>query len=203
MLEHRWQSVYGWFNFADVYSRIVREAPVGATLVELGVYHGKSLCYLAVEATNSGKNLRLWGYDQFPLCHEIWKAVRQETMEAAKRLFPCKIHVSLQQVARLNLHMTGAAACVWLEKQDAVAAAADWKDNTIFFVWVDLDHLEFSTLQQMEAWWPKIQSGGYLGGHDFDNPDFPGVRKAAEAFAAHHGVTIEVMPPLSFLIRKP
>ena len=77
------------------------------------------------------------------------------------------------------------------------------------FVFVDAGHYYNEVLADLRAWWPKVKTGGYLFGHDIDNPDSSfadwGVREAAEEFSAEVDVPMEVFPPpeMVFVMRKP
>ena len=50
-----WRSLPGWFNFEDVYQLAVANSRDGDTLVEVGVFLGKSLCMLLQEVDRSGQ----------------------------------------------------------------------------------------------------------------------------------------------------
>jgi predicted O-methyltransferase YrrM len=91
----------------------------------------------------------------------------------------------------------------------ASPAAAALVPDDLDFVFIDGDHLYEPCLADLEAWWPKVRSGGWLFGHDIDNPapkyaDW-GVRQAVEEFAGRLGLPFDVypFPEMVFAIRKP
>ena len=51
----------------------------------------------------------------------------------------------------------------------------------IDLVFIDGNHDYAHVKQDIEHWLPKIRSGGMISGHDYRN-EFPGVRKAVDAF---------------------
>lgn len=57
-------------------------------------------------------------------------------------------------------------------------AAKRVNDNSLDFVFIDADHSYEGCLRDIDLWLPKIKDGGMISGHDFDHPDFPGVRTA-------------------------
>ena len=66
MVEHFYQKIPGFFDFQQLYTRAVNEAPEKAHFIEVGVSHGQSAAYLAVEIANSNKEITLdlvdlWG----------------------------------------------------------------------------------------------------------------------------------------------
>lgn len=89
--------------------------------------------------------------------------------------------------------------------------AADQFPNEHFdFAFVDGDHAFQSALDDFYAWWPKVKSGGWLFGHDYQHPDEKelgwGVTQAAEEFAhVVTGLRPIVYEPraMTFGLRKP
>lgn len=49
------------------------------------------------------------------------------------------------------------------------------------FVFIDGDHSREGVAEDIELWRPLIKKGGWIGGHDYDHPDFPGVKEAVDA----------------------
>jgi len=68
--------------------------------------------------------------------------------------------------------------CVIIEAKSAQAAAGVG-DRSLDFVWIDAGHKYGCVRADLRAWWPKVRSGGWFGGHDFC-PDYPGVMQAVE-----------------------
>ncbi len=46
-------------------------------------------------------------------------------------------------------------------------AAAQFPDGFFDFVYLDADHAYAAVDADIKAWWPKVRSGGVLGGHDY------------------------------------
>lgn len=71
----------------------------------------------------------------------------------------------------------------------SVEAAAWFPGRCLDLVFLDADHSEAGVRTDIQAWLPKIKPLGWIGGHDFDNPDprydFSGVRRAVEAWYPH------------------
>lgn len=62
------------------------------------------------------------------------------------------------------------------------------------FVFLDADHSYDGCKADIEAWSKKVTPGGWLGGHDYANHDFPkfGVTRAVDEFVAARGLTLEL-----------
>jgi hypothetical protein len=68
------------------------------------------------------------------------------------------------------------------------AEAAEQVDTPVDLVFIDGHHTYECVRDDIAAWRGKVAPGGWLGGHDYDAPRFPGVKRAVdEAFPA--GVT--------------
>jgi hypothetical protein len=89
------------------------------------------------------------------------------------------------------------------------AAAYLYADNSLDFVWIDGDHSDQGIFRDITAWLPKVKVNGYLGGHDYDHPMHPGIRRVCnELLPGHMEIipTIPMPPPdgnvTSWLYRK-
>jgi hypothetical protein len=69
----------------------------------------------------------------------------------------------------------------------SVDAALDVANETLDFVFLDGDHSYEGVMADLEAWIPKIKKGGFIGGHDYANPNYVklGVDKAVTEWFKH------------------
>jgi len=65
-------------------------------------------------------------------------------------------------------------------RMDSVEAAAR-VDGLLDFAFIDADHSRAGVERDIAAWLPLIRPGGWIGGHDYGHPLFPGVREAVDA----------------------
>lgn len=64
-------------------------------------------------------------------------------------------------------------------QMESVVAAGRFMDGVVGMVFLDGDHSYESVKADIEAWLPKVRSGGLLCGHDYsDHEGFPGVKQA-------------------------
>lgn len=176
----------GWFGFAPWYDEVARTAPPGATLVELGVFCGKSLAYLAKAAR--GKGCRVVGVDTFLGSPEFSWGVRAATGERWEE-FP---EGQLAQLAVAHLKAAGVLDDVTLIVSDSAKAAGLFADGSVYAVFVDADHAAESVERDILAWWPKLVPGGWIAGDDYDET-FPGVRQGITR--AFPGIALPALPP--------
>ena len=52
--------------------------------------------------------------------------------------------------------------------------------DSLDLVFLDASHDYFSTAAGIRRWLPKVRPGGFIGGHDYGHPKFPGVKKAVD-----------------------
>lgn len=78
----------------------------------------------------------------------------------------------------------------------SVDAAATYNAGVFDFAFIDGDHTCESVKADIAAWWPKINAGGLLCGHDIDHPrdqrGLWGVRRAVEEHSAATGLAFAV-----------
>ena len=74
-------------------------------------------------------------------------------------------------------------------KCDSAEAAEQVEDNSLDLAFIDADHSEAGCRRDLEAWAPKVKTGGILCGHDIDDPQRPqwGVRAAVEDWMHNNG----------------
>jgi hypothetical protein len=152
--------VPGWdVGIPAVYDRYVAEAPPGSLLVEVGVYHGKSLAYLALEAKAADKGLRVVGVDWFRGTGLCGYGPSAKTADA-----------TLKTLEQFNL-----IDDVILVAANSVQAAKLFADRSCWLVFLDDDHSEPGIRGSISAWLPKVS--GVLAGHDYGYPEWPAVEK--------------------------
>lgn len=62
---------------------------------------------------------------------------------------------------------------------DTVAMAEQVPDNSLGMVYIDADHSYEGVLRDIEAYYPKLVTGGVMAFHDYLSPDY-GVQRAVE-----------------------
>tara|TARA_R100001244_G_C5139466_1_gene127559 strand:- start:57 stop:647 length:591 start_codon:yes stop_codon:yes gene_type:complete len=150
-MEHFYNNIQGWFDFPELYKEMV-SLHDNAHFVEVGVWKGKSTCFLAVEIINQHKNITLDTIDSY----EYLKDYNKNTpLEFKKNIEPFKF--------------------INFISKNSIEATRLYEDESIDFIFFDSEHTEEYATKEIEVWYPKVKIGGFIGGHDyvsFLNPNF-------------------------------
>lgn len=63
-------------------------------------------------------------------------------------------------------------------REESINAVNSFKDNSIDIIFIDAEHSYNGVKNDIKNWLPKIKKGGILAGHDYNHPNFPGVKNA-------------------------
>jgi predicted O-methyltransferase YrrM len=157
-IEHYWQDPMfeeGYFTYPNLYRFIVNHFPSNSHFVEVGVWKGRSAAFMAVEINNSGKNIR---FD----CIDTWKGSVTEDP-----------HQNDQYVKNGNLYekfmsnIDRVKHIITPRIGDSIEMSKTYKDDSLDFVFIDGDHRYECVKADIEAWVPKVRSGGIIAGHDY------------------------------------
>lgn len=177
-MQHYFCEIQGWFSSESFYREMVRRCPDGGTMVEVGVWKGRSLCCLLVEAKNSGKIIHILGIDH-------WQGSKDEP-DLLNEAKTTNIHAICHANIKRGDYTTqdGFPLCR-LRTVGSPTAAGLSDDQSIDFVFIDGSHDYDSVAADIAAWLPKIKPGGIIGGHD------AGYASVAKAYGeAFHEVEI-------------
>lgn len=150
-MDHFWRSIHGNFTFEEFYAFVAREAHGGWHGVEVGALQGQSAAFFCVEQINAH------GLDG----RGLFDLVEREHSNCAL----------LETNVR---HVLGGGAIYGVP---STAASQHYYAEQLDFVMLDAGH-EYSDLRSdIDAWWPKVRTGGILATHDFCHY-FPGLMRA-------------------------
>jgi len=168
-----WKDIDGWFQWRSGQEEAVRHFPPGSRFVEVGTYLGRSLCSLGEVVVASGRAYRVIGVDtclgtgpEGPRGKDYHGAtVKREGGTLAGALHRNVIACGLAQVVSLIV-------------ADSITASGFFADGSLEWVHLDARHDFDSVTADIRAWRPKIRSGGWLSGDDYDDVKWPEVVRA-------------------------
>jgi predicted O-methyltransferase YrrM len=137
---------------------MISKAPNTAHFVEVGSWLGRSASFMAVEIMNSGKDIKLD-------CVDLWEFDPEGDVDES-------LFIRAKNPAELflrNMKKSNVENLVNPLKMSSVTASKLYEDNSLDFVFIDANHEYHHIKEDIEAWYPKVKTGGYIGGHDYGN----------------------------------
>ncbi|MCZ0729867.1 class I SAM-dependent methyltransferase [Mycolicibacterium iranicum] len=168
-----WRDIPGWFQWREGQEEAAEFFADGDRFVEVGCYLGRSICSLAEVTGAHGLDVEIIGVD--------WARGSGPEGPAEVNAHGPAVEFGGGTMAGLlhrNLIACGAADAVHLLIADSVSAAKLFPDESLAWVHLDARHDYDSVRADIEAWRPKVRSGGWLSGDDYDSWNWPGVVQA-------------------------
>lgn len=140
-----------WFNYQSFYD-IISSEPTFSKYVELGVWKGHSISYLA-DKLRYKAGVEIYAVDIF----EEWNK-NKNVLDEVKNIS----NIYNENLLRMNVrHLIQDIRCISWE------AAYKFEDESVDFVFIDADHSYDSVLKDIRSWYPKIKPNGIISGHDY------------------------------------
>lgn len=76
-----------------------------------------------------------------------------------------------------------------LYQSESISASQNFKNGDLDFIYIDACHDYPEVKKDLEAWWPKLRSGGIFAGHDY--PKAPGVKQAVDEFVLKNNLKLK------------
>jgi glycosyltransferase involved in cell wall biosynthesis len=148
----------GWFHIGDIamYRHLAESVPNNGTIIELGVWKGRSLCSIADIIIR--KNLKVYAVDTF-----VGSKDEVEVHIDAKTK-------DIKSIFKDNIKQHGFDVELYHMTTNEASKEINEKFDLIF---IDADHSYDAVVQDLENWIPKCK--GVIAGHDYELDD---VRRA-------------------------
>jgi hypothetical protein len=163
----------GWFNYSQTFDFLVSKTPNGGVFVECGAWLGKSSSYLCDIAK-----------DRISInIVDTWKGSINELDTTHKLVNNFNIYdLFIENMGERKFN-----AII----SDGVEASKKFNDNSCDVVFIDMEHTYNAVKKDIEAWLPKVKTGGYIAGHDYTS-DWQGVIDAVnEIFGKENILNID------------
>ena len=193
-----YKDVHGWFNFPDFYDQVFKEFKNKdeALFVEMGVWLGKSVIYMADKIKKHNHNITFVAIDNFK-GNENPNPVGG--LATPTQISNEKYDGDFYDVFYQNLVDCGVEDFVQPKRMNSLEAVKDFGDETIDFVFIDGDHHYNAVIKDLNVWYPKVKKGGIFSGHDIKHV---GVIKALSEFCRENKVKKTPVSKTCWMIRK-
>jgi hypothetical protein len=85
--------------------------------------------------------------------------------------------INFEKFLRFAVFVTEKIRIITAKSTEAVKM---FDDEFFDFVFIDATHSYERVRQDIDDWYPKVTEGGFICGHDYGDPRFPGVKKAVD-----------------------
>jgi len=79
-----------------------------------------------------------------------------------------------------------------LIRKSSIDAAKEFEKESLDIVFIDAEHTYNGVKQDLETWEEKIRISGVISGHDYNHPNFPGVKEAVDEWCNLHSYKLNV-----------
>ena len=154
-------------RYEEIAKRI--ENKVDVVGAEIGVQRGKTADYLM----RLPQVKRYW-------CIDPWEYIPEyAAVVAYKNVGP---RMTCRLFSQFLSHALDYPHKVRIITAPSVIAAKVIEDQSLDFVFIDATHNFKCVNEDITAWLPKVKHGGFIGGHDYNDDRFPGVKQAVEGW---------------------
>lgn len=167
-----YRDIIGYFDFEEFYTAMVKEAPSGSVLVEVGCWRGKSIIFLAEQVIKQGKDIRIFAVD-------TWRGSAEQP-ECDQPLLTQGHYGLIWNEFLSNIRSCGVSSLITPMCLPSVEAARYFEDGSAQLVFIDALHTYESVKNDIAAWLPKVKKGGVLAGHDYGWKGPDRVKKAVD-----------------------
>ncbi len=179
-----WKDVGGWFSEEDAefVGRFWRDCDAGDAVVEMGLWTGRSTCFLGGISKDVG--LRHFAIDD-------WRGADRTTAGEAVLLIGQRMQARLGYDAALRtLGLESAVQTITFGSHDT---AKFFSAESVSCVFIDACHHGPSIMGDVAYWWRPLKAGCVMCGHDYvDSDGNPNdVTRFIDAFVKVNGLALE------------
>jgi len=152
-----YSEIQGWFDYEDLYKNFSEVLSNDSTFVEVGVWKGRSVCFLGQLLKINNKKPKVFAVDTFKGSDD--EGFHQEEVRSlgGSTLPLFKSYLEDLQLTDLILPV----------EKDSSVAAESFEDNSIDIIFIDANHSYEGVKKDLQSWFSKVKIKGIIAGHDF------------------------------------
>jgi predicted O-methyltransferase YrrM len=180
-----WEKIEGFFNFDNIYQRMVTNAKNEAIFVEIGTWKGQSAVFMAEAIKRSGKDIKWYVIDTF-------EGTADEHDKDEDIINRSLYETYLNNISPVKEFITTI-------KGNSKEVHTQFDDLSLDFLFIDVDHTYKAVRSDLVNWFPKVKKSGIIAGHDYAEPTC-GVKMAVDAYFLFTGIQTD---RTSWIYKKP
>jgi predicted O-methyltransferase YrrM len=161
-----YEKIEGWFNYEAFYQWVLTQIDAGV-FVEIGVWKGKSITFMAERVRDLKKKIRIYAIDTFEGTADV-PSLMQDPDVASGSLYE-----------KYNENIAPVSEYIYTIRESSHTAHTIFLFQSIDVLFIDGDHSYDAVKKDIELWYPKVKPGGIISGHDFGD-HAPGVKQAVK-----------------------
>jgi hypothetical protein len=189
--------IVGWSeDILPFYRKMAERLPAKALVAEVGVFRGRSICFLAEEFHRLGKDgSQIWGFDPGEAIFGPGSPQTHPNLGHAYPGFEGPSRPALVANLERTSEFRGGVVVRAVAVRSTMGAQLFF-DHTLDMVFLDGDHTAEGVREDILAWAPKLRAGGVLAGHDYGHYAWSGVKDVVDGLryrglAPPDGVSVE------------
>jgi predicted O-methyltransferase YrrM len=166
-----YKDIPGWMNDTEIiYKEMVDKAQDGDHFVEIGTFLGQSTSYMAELIKKSKKKISFDAIDLYWLIPHTLKNYEDSGHPKSFYDYYNNItkewNLSIIDIVKHPMRVLDVDKYVNFITCEEQYAYRLYDDDSLKFVWIDGDHGKDIVYNDLKNFWPKIKSGGTIGGDD-------------------------------------
>jgi predicted O-methyltransferase YrrM len=165
-----WSDIEGWFSEEDAQFVVnICSKIENGVVVELGVFAGRSTAIMAPICL--GRDTQYYAVDNFRGSDNL----RDEATIIQRNR-------NIKELFESNMKEMGILSAIRVIQSNSSESSSLFNDGVVDFCFIDADHAPVAVQRDIDAWWPKIKTNGFIGGHDYPSP----LRSVVDQFAQNN-----------------
>ena len=187
-----YKDIPGWINDAEfIYTEMIDEAKDGDHFVEIGTFLGQSTSYMAELIKKSKKKI---SFDTIDLYWLIPHTINNYKDAGHPKSFYDYYNdivkewgLNVVDIIKHPMRNIGVDKYVNFITCDEKYAHKLYTNDSLKFIWIDGDHGPNVVYNHLVNFWPKLKSGGVIGGDDIE---YQGVLDDIKRFTKENNIEV-------------
>ena len=183
-----YNEIQGWCDYEDLYTGFSEYLQNNSTFVEIGVWKGRSVCFLGEQLKLKNKTSKIFAVDTYK------GSLNEEAhQKEVSKLGGSTLPLFLSYISDLGL-----SEIISPIEKNSTEASLIFDDESIDAIFIDGDHSYEGVLSDLNNWFPKMKKISVMSGHDFWAPT---VKRAVLEFFKNKNIEVHGVSSSCWLVK--